>query len=106
VKKKIRTVEELRKTLEKVINGYHLAFFLPVAKIRNPTWEELKQAATDAYGTALKDVVDAIGGNTEPLLSATSEHGRLMVRDEDMDLLIERLGATMEDEDIGPESRD
>ena len=69
----------------------NLAFFLPHSDIRNPTWEELRSFATEAYARALSDVLDAMDGDTSHLEEVMSEEGRLIYRYSDRELLVERL---------------
>ncbi len=81
----------LRKVLAKVFErGLKLSFFLPHSDVRNPTWEELRNSATEAYALALGDVLDAIDGDTSALKEAISE-GRLFCSHSDRDFFLERL---------------
>jgi hypothetical protein len=57
----------------------------------------MEQYATECYATALQDVFNAMKGDSEALQEAMSEGGRLVIREEDRDLLIERLDSATED---------
>lgn len=84
----------LRRCLDE---GVSVSFFLPYRNVRNPSWNELEQYATECYATALQDVSNAMKGDSEALQEAMPDGGRLVIREEDRDLLIERLESAMED---------
>lgn len=84
---------KLRKLLIQCLNqGFSLSLFLPNSDIRNPTWDELREYATEAYALALRDVLSAMDGNSEPLMEAM-ETGRLLVSAGDKEIFLERLEA-------------
>jgi hypothetical protein len=85
----------LKKFIQRGLNqGIHIAIFLPDKDIRNPTWTELQDFATEAYAAALSDVLNALEGNAYALEQAVSEDGRFFVRDKDKDILMERMEET------------
>lgn len=88
--------KKLRKLLVRCLGqGLSLSTFLPNSDIRNPTWDELRDYATEAYALALRDVLSAMDGNWEPLQEAM-ESGRLLVAAKDKGLFLERLEALLE----------
>ncbi|MGO9567317.1 MAG: hypothetical protein ACLP5H_07245 [Desulfomonilaceae bacterium] len=92
MKKRLPSINNLKRLIGKCLDeGFHLAFYLPNQDLRNPTWDELQEYATESYSLALQDVLAAINGNTESLEKALSEDGRLFIREDDRDRLLERL---------------
>lgn len=88
--------KKLRKLLERCLtDGLALSMFLPKREFRNPTWDEVEEYATEAYAMALRDVLAAMDGNSDPLMEATEE-GRLFVMQEDRELLLEKLKELVE----------
>jgi hypothetical protein len=83
--------KKLRKLLERCLkNGCGLNMFLPNREFRNPTWDEVENYSTEAYAMALRDVMSAMDGNSEPLLAAL-EGERLFIMEGDRELLLEKL---------------
>ncbi len=67
-KAKLPNINNLKRLIGKCLDdGFHLTFYLPNQDLRNPTWDELQEHATEAYSLALQDVLAAINGNTESL---------------------------------------
>ncbi|MGO9569412.1 MAG: hypothetical protein ACLP5H_17900 [Desulfomonilaceae bacterium] len=96
MKKKPSDIQKLKRQIETCLfDGLRLAFFLPNQEIRNPTWDEFKDGVTEGYAMALKDVLAAIDGNTEPLEEAMME-GRLFIAEGDRELFLEKLEEAVE----------
>jgi hypothetical protein len=94
-------LKELRRLLQRVLRNHQLAIFLPHAHMRNPTWDEVRRHATDAYAAAIKDVMNALAGDTSGLDAAMSDNGRIVVNEEHVELLsaaIERLSQSKTEE--------
>jgi hypothetical protein len=72
-------------------NLQYMNVFFPYRAIRNPTWEELEDYATEAYALALEDVLSAMDGDFKGLQEASSLNGRFLVRYSDRDIFIEHL---------------
>jgi hypothetical protein len=88
------SLKELRRLLQTVLRKHRLMVFLPHAHMRNPTWDEVRGHATEAYAAAIKDVLNALAGDTSGLDAAMSDRGRIVVNEEHVELLsdaIERL---------------
>jgi len=79
-----------------VDEGISLYLFLPDEEVRNPTWDELKQIAAEAYVTALSDVLDALDGSPEFLADAISDDGRFMVPNDNIEEFAELLEKAQE----------
>lgn len=93
MKQKTMTVKKLRTLVESCLSeGFSLAFFLPDAETRPPTWQEVRQAAVDGYDLALGDVLDALDGDTEGLDHVLSKDGRLAIKEEDWPRYEELIG--------------
>jgi hypothetical protein len=93
MKQKTMTLKKLRTLVETGLRqGFTLAFFLPDAETRPPTWQEVRQAAMDGYGLALGDVLEAIDGDTEGLEQARSKDGRIAIKEEDWSRYEELVG--------------
>lgn len=91
--KKTITLKRLRTLVESCLKeGFTLAFFLPDADKRPPTWKEVRQAAIDGYALALGDVLDALGGDTEAFDLLRSPEGRIAIKEEDWPIYEELIG--------------
>lgn len=65
-KQKPMTLKKLRTLVESCLTeGFTLAFFLPDAETRPPTWKEVRQAAIDGYALALGDILEALDSDTQ-----------------------------------------
>jgi hypothetical protein len=90
--KKHGDVKKVKRLIERCLDdGFNLHLFLPYEELRNPTWDELRAYALEAYAAALEDVLNAIDGSFDNLEDAASDDGRLLVKYGDEDLFIERL---------------
>jgi hypothetical protein len=90
--KKQGDIKRIKKLIERCLDdGFHLDLFLPYEGLRNPSWNELREYALEAYAAALEDVLHAIEGNTDPLEEVASDNGRVLVKYGDEDLFIEHL---------------
>ena len=96
MKKRPSDIQKLKRQIELcLLDGLRLAFFLPNQEIRNPTWDEFKDGVTGGYAMALKDVLAAIDGNTEPLEEAVIE-GRIFTAESDRELFLQKLQEAVE----------
>ncbi len=87
MEKRRMSLKTLRGLVEKCLNeGISLAFFEPETETRESVSEEVKEAVTMGYATALHDVLEAIDGKPSALKDAASEHGRFAIRPEDLPL--------------------
>jgi hypothetical protein len=90
--KKQGDIKAIKRLIEKCLDdGFHLEFFLPYEGLRNPSWNELREYALEAYAAALEDVLDAMEGNSDQLEEVASENGRVLVKYGDEDLFLEHL---------------
>jgi hypothetical protein len=90
--KKHADIKSIKRLIEKCLDdGFNLNLFLPYEALRNPTWDELRAYALEAYATALEDVLNALDGSFDQLEEAASDDGRLLVKYGDEDLFIEQL---------------
>ena len=69
-----------------------MAFFLPDAETRPPTWKEVRQAAIDGYALALGDILEALDSDTQALEIAKSQDGRVAIKEEDWPRYEELVG--------------
>lgn len=91
MRKKPSNTKKLQQLLERSLDeGVGLSFFLPHKDVRNPTWDEVRSYATEAYAMALEDVFEAMEGNWEPLTEAV-EGARLFVAHNDEEIFMETL---------------
>lgn len=92
MKKKHSDLNRIRRAIADCLDSLTLMnTFLPYESIRNPTWDELRDYATEAYATGLEDVLSAMDGDFDGLDEAGGPDGRLLVRHSDQDLYIEEL---------------
>lgn len=89
--KKSMSLKELRKLLTRVSRNCQVSLYLPFTDVRNPTWEEVRQHAAEAYGAAVTDVLDAMAGDPSGLQAALTERGRTLVSPEHVEYLREAL---------------
>ncbi len=101
--KKHLGLKELRKLLQKVLRNHELSVFLPYAHMRNPTWDEVRRHATEAYAAAIKDVLNALAGDTSGLDAAMSDNGRIVVNEEHVELLSHAIGRLSQSKTEGQE---
>ena len=94
--KKNLNAKELRKLLGKVSRNCRLSVYLPFAAVRNPTWDEVRQYAAEAYSAAITDVLDALSGDSSGLHAAMTEKGRTLVSPEHVEYLREALQQAFE----------
>ena len=99
-------LKELRKLLNKVSRNHQLSVYLPFSDVRNPTWDEVRQHATESYGAAIVDVLDALDGDASGLEAAMSEQGRTMISREYVDYLAEALQHAYEQRKGGVDPED
>jgi hypothetical protein len=85
-------IKRMKRLIERCLDdGFHLDLFLPYEELRNPTWDELRAYAMEAYAAALEDILNAIDGRYDHLEEAASDDGRTIVKYGDEDLYIEYL---------------
>jgi hypothetical protein len=85
------SLKELRKLLQRVLRNHRLKVFLPHSQMRNPTWDEVRRHANEAYAAAVNDVLNALAGDTSGLEAAMSDNGRIVVNEEHVGMLSEAM---------------
>ena len=91
-KKATDHVENTKQRIKKCLNdGFSLVGWYAKSELGNPTWDDVRDYALKAYATALDDVLNALNGRPNELRNAASEEGRLLVTDEEVLIVMERL---------------
>jgi hypothetical protein len=84
-------LKELRRLLNKVAQNHRVGLYLPFSNVRNPTWDEVREHAADAYAAAIRDVLNALAGDPAGLEAAISKQGRPLIREEYVGLLTDAI---------------